>query len=225
MGSAGIFSGALTIIAFSVPLQKRPIYSSVATGMYGVASVAGPLLGGLFTDKVSWRLCFSINLPLGAIAIVMVSSFLSDPRRMNDVELGWELLERFDITGNILFISAIICLLLALQWGGSKYSWSDGRIIALLVIFGVLTAVFVAIQIKKQESATVPPRIVKNRSMMSAILCAGFIGASFFIVLFYVSSSFTTRLPVHLVCHYLPCISSPLGSKSSEAFQPSDPVS
>jgi MFS family permease len=56
--------------------------------MYGVASVAGPLLGGLFPDKVSWPLCFYINLPLGAIAIAVVSFFLSDPRRRNDVELG-----------------------------------------------------------------------------------------------------------------------------------------
>ncbi len=53
LGSAGIFSGALIILAYSVPLEKRPIYSGLIGSMYGIASVAGPLLGGVFTDKVT----------------------------------------------------------------------------------------------------------------------------------------------------------------------------
>ena len=66
-GSAGIFAGALVIIAYTVPLRKRPIYTGLIGAMYGIASIAGPLLGGVFTDKVSWRWCFYINLPLGNI--------------------------------------------------------------------------------------------------------------------------------------------------------------
>lgn len=73
LGSAGIFSGALIIIAYSVPLQKRPMYSGLIGGMYGIASVAGPLLGGLFTDKATWRWCFYINLPIGAITMVVIA--------------------------------------------------------------------------------------------------------------------------------------------------------
>lgn len=61
VGSAGIFSGALIIVAYSVPLAKRPMYTGFIGAMYGIASVAGPLLGGAFTDKVSWRWCFYIN--------------------------------------------------------------------------------------------------------------------------------------------------------------------
>ena len=61
LGSAGIFSGALIIIAYSVPLEKRPIYTGLIGGMYGIASVAGPLMGGAFTDRLTWRWCFYIK--------------------------------------------------------------------------------------------------------------------------------------------------------------------
>ncbi|KAJ6526050.1 major facilitator superfamily domain-containing protein [Mycena capillaripes] len=70
LGSAGIFSGALIIIAHSVPLSKRPMYTGLIGGMYGIASVAGPLMGGAFTDKVTWRWCFYINLPIGAVTLM-----------------------------------------------------------------------------------------------------------------------------------------------------------
>lgn len=80
--------------------------------------------------------------------------------------LGWKAkLEQFDIFGTIVFLPMIICLLLALQWGGSKYAWGDGKIIALFVVFGVLLICFVSIQFWKGENATVPPRVISQRSV------------------------------------------------------------
>jgi len=61
LGSAGIFSGAILIVANTVPLAKRPTYTGMIGAMYGIASVAGPLMGGAFTDHVTWRLCFLIS--------------------------------------------------------------------------------------------------------------------------------------------------------------------
>ncbi|KAJ7165589.1 major facilitator superfamily domain-containing protein [Mycena crocata] len=187
LGSAGVFTGALIIIANTVPLAKRPVYTGFIGGMYGIASVAGPLMGGAFTDKISWRWCFYINLPIGGVTLFVIAIFFNPPKSNREKEsIGWAArMNRFDPWGTIIFIPAIVCLLLALQWGGSKYPWSNGRIIALFVLFGVFISIFIGIQIWKQDLATVPPRILKQRSMMAASWFSLFIGSSFFIIVYF----------------------------------------
>lgn len=87
--------------------------------------------------------------------------------------------------GTLIFLPMIVCVLLALQWGGSKYAWGNGRIIALFVVFGILLIAFIAIQIWKQDNATVPPRLLKQRSVAAAALFSVSLGAAFFIMTYY----------------------------------------
>ncbi|KAF8173806.1 major facilitator superfamily protein [Mycena galopus ATCC 62051] len=187
LGSAGIFSGALIIVANTVPLGSRPMYTGLIGAMYGIASVAGPLMGGIFTDKVSWRWCFYINLPIGGVTLFVIVLFFTAPgaSRAKQTMSLTERINQFDPFGTIIFVPSVICLLLALQWGGSKYPWSDGRIIALFVLFAVFISVFIGIQIWKQETATVPPRIVKNRSIAAGMWYALCLGSSFFILVYF----------------------------------------
>ena len=186
LGSAGIFSGAILIVANTVPLRKRPTYMGMIGGMYGIASVAGPLMGGAFTDKVSWRWCFYINLPIGAVTAIFIFFFYhpTATAKAQNLRDGWRgKLEQFDIFGTIIFLPMIICLLLALTWGGSKYEWSNWRMILLFVMFGVLLVIFVGIQFWKADNATVPPRVLKQRSIAGAAWFAISLGSAFFVSL------------------------------------------
>ncbi|KAF7320773.1 DHA14-like major facilitator [Mycena chlorophos] len=190
LGSAGIFSGALIIVANTVPLEKRAIYSGLIGGMYGIASVAGPLMGGAFTDsKLTWRWCFYINLPVGAITLLVIIIFFKMPKTHKiNTNQNLTFMERaalFDPLGSLFFIPAIVCVLLALQWGGSRYAWHSGTIIGLLCAFGVLILIFIAIQIWRQDKATIPPRIFKQRSIWSGAFFAFSIGGAFFILSYY----------------------------------------
>jgi hypothetical protein len=127
-----------------------------------------------------------INLPFGAVTAAFIIPFFSINRRGKKSEATFmQQVKKFDLEGTALFLPAIICLLLALQWGGSKYEWKSGRIIALLVIFVVLIIGFIAIQWWKQEDATVPPRVFLNRNVWGSALFGAMLGAAFFIMVYY----------------------------------------
>ncbi|KAJ5804551.1 uncharacterized protein N7518_000854 [Penicillium psychrosexuale] len=179
IGSAGIFSGSLIMVAHSVALEKRPLYNGCIGSMFGISSVAGPLLGGVFTDKVTWRWCFYINLPIGAVTVLVIAIFFSAPIHHVKQTTWVERIKKFDPMGTALFLPAIVCLLLALQWGGSIYAWNSWRIIVLFCFFAVLILLFVFVQYTQQDNATVPPRIFFRRTIWTAALYSFCLGAAF----------------------------------------------
>ncbi|KAH8585724.1 major facilitator superfamily domain-containing protein [Bisporella sp. PMI_857] len=190
IGSAGVFSGAYLLIATSVPLAQRPTFTGLIGAMYGISSVVGPLLGGVFTDKITWRWCFYVNLPIGGLAMAVIVFFFTPVPQAGVVDtnsLAWrEKLEQFDIPGTIFFLPGVLCLLIALQWGGSKYPWSNGRIIVLFVVFCFCILAFATIQFWRPQQATVSPLMLRKRSVWAAACFAFFMGSAFFTLVYYI---------------------------------------
>lgn len=185
VGSAGIMSGAITVIVYAVPLHRRPLFQGLFGAVFGLASVVGPLLGGAFTSKVTWRWCFYINLPFGGVAAVFIFFLLTLPDRSTTHLPNKQKLAQLDFLGIFFLLPGVVCLLLALQWGGSKYDWNSGRIIALLVLAGVLIIAFILVQIFRPNTATIPPRIFCQRSIIAGFCATFTVGASMMIFVYY----------------------------------------
>ncbi|PQE13819.1 putative DHA14-like major facilitator ABC transporter protein [Rutstroemia sp. NJR-2017a BBW] len=187
VGAGGVFTGSFISVAFSVPLQKRPMYAGILGTVYGVASVLGPPIGGAFTTNLSWRGCFYMNLPLGAIVVAGLIPFFPSPQaaaRLASLP-SKEKIKRMDPLGTVILVMAITCLLLALQWGGLKYSWSNARIIVLFVIFGISMIAYIIWQIYLGPVATIPKNIITQRSMSFATFYSFTQGGVNFGILYY----------------------------------------
>ncbi|KAI5264016.1 MFS general substrate transporter [Aureobasidium subglaciale] len=185
VGGAGIGSGAIILISMLVPLQARPQWTGGVGAVFGLASILGPLLGGYLTS-VSWRWCFWINVPIGAVSLACLVFFTPNSPPAKEAAPTWRgKLDQLDPLGFVLIAPSVICLLFAIEWGGSKYPWNSGRVIALFVGFAVLLVAFVASQAWRGDKATLPPRILKQRSIFAASVANVGVGAVLVIYAFY----------------------------------------
>ena len=176
----------MNIIAYSVPLRKRAIYLAALSSMFGTASVVGPILGGALTDKASWRWCFWINLPFGGIALAAVFFFFSNPSRQHASMTTKDKLKQIDGLGALFLICAIVCLLLALQWGGTVHPWRSSQVWGCLLGFGLLILVFCGLQVWLKDRATMPPRILcGQRTVGACALFSAFLAMALYTHIYY----------------------------------------
>jgi MFS family permease len=165
--------------------------------------VAGPVLGGVLTDKLSWRWCFYINLPCGLITLILLVIFFENPRQASSPSLSWkQIIVKLDLLGTALFVPAITVLMLALQWGGSKYGWEDARIIVLICVSAILLAGFAFQQWKKGDNATLPARLFANRSLLAGFWFSFCNGSALAVIEYYVRAfRFFFRFYQLIMCH------------------------
>ncbi|KAJ0360897.1 hypothetical protein COL26b_013926 [Colletotrichum chrysophilum] len=187
VGAAGLMTGALIIITKSVPLHKRPTFTAAIGAAAGVSQVIAPTLGGVFVDKATWRWCFWINIPLGGVTFAVILLFLRLSEQAKEEPRGFkEFMDNFDLVGTLLLIPWVICLLLALQWGGTEYAWSNWRIILCWCIFALCFLLWGFVQYREGDKATVPLRIISQRTMIASCWTILLLFSLLFIDVYYI---------------------------------------
>lgn len=171
LGAGGLMVGAFAIIGDLVPPRERGRFQAIIGGMMPVAFVGGPLIGGLLTDHLSWRWAFYVNVPLGAVALLVTGLGM----HLHTVHIK----ARIDYLGALLLTVGVVSLTLVAAWGGSEYPWASAQIIGLAVLSLAALLAFVWAEGRAPEPI-IPLRLFRNRNFTIAQILSFLIGAAMF---------------------------------------------
>lgn len=174
VGAGVIMANAFTAIGDLFAPDQRGRWTGLLSGVFALASVIGPLLGGALTDHLSWRWIFYINLPVGAVALAVVFFWMPWFRRPH---AGGA----FDYRGGLLLMVFSAALLLGLSWGGSQYAWESPEVIGPLALAGLVAALFVVVE-RRAANGVLPLELFRNRVFTVSVLVVIVVGLGLFAV-------------------------------------------
>jgi EmrB/QacA subfamily drug resistance transporter len=172
IGGGVLFANAFISIGDLFPPAERGKYMGFISATFGVSSIVGPVLGGVITDSLSWHWVFFINVPIAVPIILLFIRFFPNIRPEQRKH-------RIDYLGIILLLIAVTCLILGLSWGGGPYAWSSPQVLTMLVVAGVATMAFVAVELRAPEPI-MPLTIYRNPIVAIAMMAVFFAGFGMF---------------------------------------------
>src|SRR5215469_3711110 len=189
-GFQGIGAGCLTPLVSTLlgdifPPAERGRWQGVFVGIAAIASIVGPLVGGLITDHTTWRWIFYINLLPGILALMAIIAWLPASISIRSSRSrGWAAIRHIDAAGALSATAATICLLLGLTWGGTTYPWASVQVVGLLIAAGLLYIVFFLVE-RKVSEPILPLDLLRNQIFAVGSLLALTFGFASFGIIFY----------------------------------------
>ncbi|MEU0069377.1 MFS transporter [Streptomyces sp. NPDC006332] len=171
LGGGGLMVLSMAIVGDLVPPRERGRYQGMFGAVFGTTSVLGPLLGGLFTEHLSWRWVFYVNLPVGVVALAVIATALRIPRKSTRHVI--------DYLGTFLIASVATCLVLVASLGGTTWGWGSPQIVGLAVLGVVLAVVFVAVE-RRAAEPVLPLKLFRIRTFALSAVISFVVGFAMF---------------------------------------------
>ncbi|MFJ9115959.1 DHA2 family efflux MFS transporter permease subunit [Streptomyces sp. NPDC102394] len=171
LGGGGLMVLSMAIVGDVVPPRERGRYQGLFGAVFGATSVLGPLLGGLFTEHLSWRWVFYVNLPVGVIALAVIAAVLRIPRKQTRHVI--------DYLGTFLIAAVATCLVLVASLGGTTWGWGSAQIVGLAVLGVVLAVAFVAVE-RRAAEPVLPLKLFRIRTFTLSAVISFIVGFAMF---------------------------------------------